>query len=114
MGIRVTPGVTSVHINGGTVAGFVHGILIDAQSSVSRVTVRDNCRLGVVPGSGTLLQQNVIAGNGLDGVALVGALGDTIRSNTITGNPGATARAAVRWRRRACHRRQRLHREWSG
>ena len=32
----MTPGVTSVHINGGTVAGFVHGILIDAQSSVSR------------------------------------------------------------------------------
>ena len=46
------------------------------------MTVRDNCRLGVVPGSGTLLQQNGIAGNGLDGVALVGARDTT--SSTIT------------------------------
>jgi len=81
VGVRAEGPFTDVRINGGTVTGFVSGIrLVGIPTSfikfnVTAMTVTDSCILGTVAAfaQNGRIATSVAKGNGLDGIALVGA-----------------------------------------
>jgi len=81
IGVRTQGAFTDVRVNGGTVTGFVDGVylagiptsLIDF--TVTAMAITDNCAFGIAAGyaHNSLIATSVVARNGIDGIALVGA-----------------------------------------
>ena len=88
LGVRVEPGTSNVRVSGGTVTGFVDGVMLyGSNSRVSAMTITNNCVFGItVSSDGNVVDTNAISGSGWDGIALAAASHATIRSNDVDGN----------------------------
>jgi parallel beta-helix repeat protein len=88
VGVHLEGAITDVLVEGGTVTGFNDGILLSGTRTRARgMTVTGACVFGVVmSGEDNQLDTSIVADNGLDGVALGAARGNTVRSNHIFGN----------------------------
>ncbi len=85
-GIMVTGAASGVTITGGTVTGFVDGI-VASNSRVSAMTVLDSCFFGIhLSGTGGTIETSVVRGSGLDGIAFAGATFSTVSLNEISGS----------------------------
>jgi parallel beta-helix repeat protein len=87
-GILVNSFLPRVHISGGTVTGFVDGIVLFAPNSrVTGMTLTGNCVFGLLlSGGDSVIDNSRVTGNGVDGLALGLATRATIHSNNIVGN----------------------------
>ena len=88
VGVLLEGAVTDVRVEGGNVSGFNDGILLSGTRTRARgMRVTGACVFGVViSGQANQLDTSVVANNGMDGVALGAARGNTVRSNRIFGN----------------------------
>lgn len=88
VGVLLEGYLTDVVVEGGTVTGFNDGILLSGARNRARgMTATGACVFGVViSGEDNVLDTSVVANNGMDGVALGAARGNTVRSNRIFGN----------------------------
>ena len=88
LGVRVEPGSSNVRVSGGTVNGFVDGVMLyGTNSRVSAMTITNNCVFGIaVSSDGNVVDTNAISGSGWDGIVLASASHATIRSNDVDGN----------------------------
>ena len=88
LGVRVEPGTSNVRVSGGTVNGFVDGVMLyGSNSRVSAKTITNNCVFGItVSSDGNVVDTNAVSGSGWDGIALAAASHATIRSNDVDGN----------------------------
>ena len=88
LGVRIEPGTSNVRVSGGTVNGFVDGVMLYGSSSrVSAMTITNNCVFGIaVSSDGNVVDTNAISGSGWDGIVLAAASHATIRSNDVDGN----------------------------
>lgn len=86
-GIFIVGGTTGVRVGGGTVRGFVDGILQSGSSSaVTAMRVVDNCEWGVmVSGSGNRVETSMVSGSD-DGILLCEAQHAAIEANDVFGN----------------------------
>jgi parallel beta-helix repeat protein len=85
LGVRVEPGTSNVRVSGGTVNGFVDGVMLyGTNSRVSAMTITNNCVFGIaVSSDGNVVDTNAISGSGWDGIVLAAASHATIRSNDL-------------------------------
>jgi parallel beta-helix repeat protein len=76
-----------VQITGGTVTGFVDGIVLPAQGSrVTAMTLTANCFFGLLlSGNGSVVDNSMVRGSGVDGI-LLAASNTVIHSNNFLGN----------------------------
>jgi hypothetical protein len=98
-GIHVTAAASNVHVTGGTVGGFVDGVVLFAsQSRASALILSAHCLFGiVVAGTGNVVAGSTITGSGVDGVGLAGeqhvletsAITDNRRYGLTTGGGGS-------------------------
>src|SRR6266850_544399 len=97
LGVRVEPGTSNVRVSGGTVTGFVDGVMLyGSNSRVSAMTITNNCVFGItVSSDGNVVDTNAISGSGWDGIALAAASHATTRP-TATSAPASRSRPAVR------------------
>jgi parallel beta-helix repeat protein len=88
LGIHAMAPATAVRVNGGTVTGFVDGIVLySSKSRVHAMNVTNNCVFGIaVSGTGNVVDTSVITGSGVDGVGLGATSGVTVQANDIYGN----------------------------
>lgn len=96
-GIRLMPGADGSLIERNNVSGFRTGVTMESSGNLALSnTIHDNTGIGMArkhiqvdPGSGSLLAQNVINNNGLDGIKIEpGNLGNLILENQLRGNGG--------------------------
>jgi parallel beta-helix repeat protein len=87
-GIHIQAPATGVKVSGGTVTGFVDGIVLYSSSSRAyAMTVTDNCAFGiVVSGTKNVVDTNLVSGSGIDGVGLVEASAVTVEANYLFDN----------------------------
>jgi parallel beta-helix repeat protein len=84
-GIFSDTSLENVHIEGGTVRGFLFGIFLGASNSrVNGMTVTDNCGGIIVAGPNDVIDTNVVAGN-QSGIGLRGP-SNTVHSNHVSGS----------------------------
>lgn len=85
-GVDVRNPATGVRVSGGTVTGFVDGILVTSGSRVTAMRVADNCEFGVlVTGTGSRVDTSIVSGSD-DGILLCEAQGAVVTSNEVFGN----------------------------
>lgn len=90
-GVSVAGAVSGIRISGGTVSGFVDGIVLNSVSEtrVSAMTITRNCVFGVAVSNSRKveLDTNVVARNGVDGVGIGGSAEEiNVHSNYIAEN----------------------------
>jgi parallel beta-helix repeat protein len=82
--------LSGVRITGGTVTGFVDGVVIQSSSDsrVAAMTVTGNCIFGISVGNSqrVRLETNVVTASGLDGVGIGASHDVLVTSNDISGN----------------------------
>lgn len=86
-GITIGGGLSGVRVSGGTVRGFVDGIVLSSSSSrLTALTVADNCLFGMyVGGTGNRVDANRVSGSD-DGIILCDAQQTVVASNEAFGN----------------------------
>jgi len=89
-GIFVPGSITNVKLDGGTVRGFVDGVVLtSSKSRVSAMTVTGACQFGIaVQNEGNTVTTCRINHNGVDGVGLQVATNTHIFANDISDNAG--------------------------
>jgi len=87
-GITALSGLTGVQIEGGTVKGFVDGIVLYSSSSrVNGMTVTGACEFGLaISGQNNSVDTSVVTLSGMDGIGIGAASGIHIVSNNISDN----------------------------
>jgi parallel beta-helix repeat protein len=87
-GIVVSPGLTGVRIDGGTVRGFNDGIILySSNSRVWGMTVANACTFGLaVSGQNNQIDTSTVTASGIDGIGVGAASGVVVTSNLIYAN----------------------------
>lgn len=87
-GLHIQAPATGVKVSGGTVTGFVDGIVLYSSSSrASAMTVTNNCAFGIaVSGTKNIVDTSLVTGSGIDGVGVVEASDVTIQANHLFDN----------------------------
>ena len=90
--VGISVGASNVHIDNGTVMGFVLGIQIGGglnNIQVNGLTLTGNC-IGIIGSSNNIhIEGNTVSGNFLGGIRLAGpGRGNRVNSNVVIGNGG--------------------------
>jgi hypothetical protein len=87
-GIVVNGGFTGITVDGGTVRGFIDGIVLySANSRVTAMTVTKACTFGLaISGTSNQVDTSSVTLSGMDGIGIGAASGIVIRSNYIADN----------------------------
>src|SRR6266850_1145063 len=94
LGVRVEPGTSNVRVSGGTVTGFVDGVMLyGSNSRVSAMTITNNRVFGItVSSDGNTVHSNILRRNGLEEGASGGGIGvfngndNVIHDNAVNAN----------------------------
>jgi parallel beta-helix repeat protein len=85
-GVDVRNPATGVRVSGGTVTGFVDGVIVTSGSRVTAMRVLDNCEFGIlVYGTGGRVDTSIVTGSD-DGILLCEAQRAVVTANEVFGN----------------------------